>query len=244
MPPADSKNLELAYLASFPNGSLEPSVDKLGLGPMKIGHTDVSGIDPTATPQNGSFLLGVTNPSVSYPEIYSGLFVTPVEFGPGALFSARASFIAPDGPFPAPGVVTWVVGLTVRHGGAVANINEPRAGVTLQIREGGVRLNMPGSDPALNLPNMEQDRFDAIFDQQNPAPIMLELLVDRTTGTGQGTIKIGDFPAVSKTATFRDFKANSGPTITAVGPVIVVAKPAGTRASVQVRDFRLSVPKT
>jgi hypothetical protein len=78
VPPADSKNLELAYLASFPNGSLEPSVDKLGLGPMKIGHTDVSGIDPTATPQNGSFLLGVTNPSVSYPEIYSGLFVTPV----------------------------------------------------------------------------------------------------------------------------------------------------------------------
>lgn len=243
MPPADNKNLELAYLASFANGSLEPSVDKLGLRSMKIGHTDVGGIDPVATPQNGSFLLGVTNPSASFPEIYSGLFVTPVEFGPGSLFSARASFVAPSGPFPDPGV-TWVVGLTVRHGGAVANINEPRAGVTLQVREGGVRFNMPGSNPALNLPNMEQDRFEAIFDQQNPAPITLELLVDRTTGTGKGIIKVGDFPEVSKTSTFRDFKADAGPTITAVGPVIVVAKPPGARASVQVRDFRLFVPKS
>lgn len=243
MPPADPKNLEQVYLASFPNGSLDPSVDKLGLGPMKIGHTDVAGIDPTASPENGAFLLGVTNPSAAFAETYSGLFVTPVKFGPGAVFSARASFIGPAGPFPGPGV-TWVVGLTVRHGGVVANINEPRAGVTLQVRAGGVRLNIPGSDPAPNLDNMEQDRFDTIFDPDDPAPIMLELLVDRTTGTGKATIKIGDFPEVTHTATFRDFKANSGPTITAIGPVIVVARPPGTRASVKVRDFRLFVPRT
>jgi len=243
VPPPDPKKLELAYLANFANGSLDPSVDKLGLGPMRIGHTDVAGIDPIATPQNGTFLLGVTNPSAIFKETYSGVFATPVEFGTGTLFAARATFIGAAGPAPEAGVL-WAVGLMVRSGGAVANINEPRAGVTLQVRAGGVRLNCPGADPPLNLDNMEQDRFDAVFDQQDPTPITLELLVDRVTGVGKASVKIGDFPEVSRTSKFKDFKAGSGPTITAVGPVIAVVSPAGARAFVQTRDFRLLVPRT
>jgi len=237
-PPA---HLELSYLASFPNGSLQPSVDKLGLGPMQIGHTDVAGIDPIATPQNGTFFLGITNPSAAFQETYSGLFVTPVEFGTGTLFSVRASFIRPAGPTSEGDL--WAVCIMVRTGGAVASINEPRAGVTLQVRDGGVRLNLPGAKPALDLENLEQDRFEAVFDPDDPAPITLELLVDRISGRGEASVQIGDFPKVSGSSMFKDFKVDSGPAITAVGPAIAVARPAGTKASVQVRDFRLFVPR-
>lgn len=241
MPPPD--HLNLSYLASFPNGSLEPSVDKLGLGSMQIGHTDVADINPTAIPQDGTYRLEVTNPSPSFKETYSGLFVTPVDFGTGTLFSARASFIGPVGPLPGAGVL-WAIALMVRSGGAVASINEPRAGVTLQVREGGIRLNVPGAEPALDLDYMEQDRLDAIFDSDNPAPITLELLVDRITGTGNASVRIGDFPEESHAYNFKVFKTDSGPTITAVGPAIAVASPAGTTASVRVRDFRLSVARS
>jgi len=234
------QNLELSYLASFPNGSLEPSVDKLGLGPMKIGHTDAAGIDPVANPENGTFLLGVTNPSASFSEIYSGLFLTPVDFGIGTLFSARASFIRPTGPTQG---ATWVLGLTVRTGTAVASIDEPRAGVTLQVRQGALRVNAPGAETPLNLPNLPQEYMDAVFDPDDPAPVTLDLLVDRISGAVEVTVQIGDLPRISKTTKFKVFKADSGPAITAVGPVVVVATPAGTRASVYVRDFRLSVPR-
>lgn len=240
MPPPN--DLELSYLASFPSGSLDPSVDKTGLGPMMLGHTDAADINAVAEPQSGAYRFGVTNPNATLRETYSGAFLTPVDFGPGTLFSVRATYIGPEGPFPAAGVL-WAVGLMVRTGGAVADANEPRAGVTLQVRGGGLRLNMPGAETPLNLPNMPQDRFDAVFDPNDPAPITLELVVNRITGVTDSSVKIGDFPPVLGSCKLKDFKAESGPAITAVGPAIAVAAPPGARAFVQVRDFRLSLPK-
>ena len=237
-------NFDLSYLASFPNGSLDPSVDKLGLGPMTKGHTDAADINAVATPENGTYLLAVTNPSASFNEIYSGLFLTPVDFGAGTQFSARTSFIRPAGPTDPSEGATWVLGLMVRSGGAVASIDEPRAGLTLQVRQGTLRVNVPGAESSVNLPNLDQEYMDAVFDPDDPAPVTLDLLVDRISGAVEVTAQIGELPRISTTTKFKVFKADTGPPITAIGPAVVVAKPAGTRASVHVRDFRLSVPRT
>jgi len=44
-----SNELQLAYLASFPNGSLEPSVDKMNAGPMVPGDPLIPGSNPTVS---------------------------------------------------------------------------------------------------------------------------------------------------------------------------------------------------
>ena len=43
----------LAYLATFPNGSLQPSVDRLKAGAMQPGDTLIPNSNPTFTPLNG-----------------------------------------------------------------------------------------------------------------------------------------------------------------------------------------------
>ncbi len=49
--------LQLAYQATFPNGSLDSSVDHLGAGPMEVGDTLIPESNPTFVPLPGEIQI-------------------------------------------------------------------------------------------------------------------------------------------------------------------------------------------
>ena len=119
---------------------------------------------------------------------------------------------------------------------------DTRITATLQIRRAGARLNVVGASSPLNLPNVPQEIYDAIFDPIDPQPFALELLVDLTTGDGSAALLVGEsvfFGDFQLTA----FDSDAGPPITAVGPSIAIANAPGLSASVRVRDFKIFAPK-
>jgi hypothetical protein len=237
-----SEHLQLAYLASFGNGSLDSSVDRLGIGPLKPGHSQVAQSNPAWTPQQGAFLLTITRPAqYSAGPLGLGLWATPVSFGQGSLFGMRGTFISPVGPHQAGNL--WGVTLSARTGGINDLLAETRVAVSFQVRANAARLNVVGADPAPNLPNVPQAIYDAIFDQSDPQPFTLELLVDRITGEGKASLKVGD-AVFSHEFRFAAFKPDSGPVVTAVGPSIAIANAPGQSASVRVRDFEILLPRT
>ena len=74
-----------AYLATFPNGALQPSIDRLEAGAMQPGDTLIPNSNPTFTPLNGEYLVGITRPPNLSPDTDSAatLWATPVDIGPG-----------------------------------------------------------------------------------------------------------------------------------------------------------------
>lgn len=235
-------HLQLGYLASFGNGSLEPSVDRSGIGPLKRGDTQIAHTNPAWTPQNGTIKLSITRPAalVGGGPVSTGLFATPVSFDVGSVVGLRATFIAPTGPHSIGS--GWGVTVGARTGGSGDFFAETRVAATLNVRADGARLNVVGSSVPPNLPNVPQDIYDAIFDPIDPQPFTLELVVDRITGVGQASLKVGEF-VVSHSFQFAAFKADSGPLITALGPSIAIASGPGQSASVRVRDFEILLPR-
>lgn len=235
-------DLQLAYHATFGNGSLESGVDPLAIGALKEGASDVPNSDPQHLYEAGAATLAVTRP----PELSSGLvgsslYATPVSFGQGSIFRISGTFYAPVGPHD-PGSVFAVV-VAAKTGSEVERGSDLRAGATLQVRGSGARLNVPGASPPVNLPNVPQAIYDAIFDPKNPTAFTLELLVDRIAGRGEATLKVRDYK-FSQSVQFALFKADSGPPITAVGTALAIASGPDERASVKVTDFELFVPRT
>ena len=234
-----STEIRLAYQASFPNGSLEGSVDKLTVGPMQPGDTLIANSNPTFTPLKGEYLVGITRPADLSPDLVSAasLWATPVNFGPGSILRLRATFIAPVGPLPGGG---FAMGLVAKVGNKDDLQGEPNIGVTVNVRPGflvrfGASVGSAGPARVV-LPDAVKE---AIFSSTDPVPFTIELTVDRTNGTATGKLTVGDqiftVPFVPS-----DFLANSGPVITAVGPGIAVNQNApGETASVRVRDFRI-----
>jgi hypothetical protein len=108
----------------------------------------------------------------------------------------------------------------------------------LQVRANAARLNVVGAAQPLNLANMPQQVYDAIFDPIEPQPFTLEILVDRVAGTGEAMLKVGDW-VVSAPFKSAVFQAASGPAITAAGVSIAVASGAGETATVRVDDFQI-----
>lgn len=232
--------LRLAYEASFPNGSLDSSIDKLNLGPMQPGDTLIPGSNPTFTPLKGEFLVGITRPVDLPPDSIpaASLWATPVDFGPGSVSRIRATFIAPVGPYATTG--GFAMGLVAKTGGKDDLAEEPRIATTVNVRRNQlVRFNVPfGSVETRNMV-LPQDVKDAIFSTTDPQPFTLELTVDRTTGTGTAKLMVID-QVFTLTFTLADFTASGGPAITSVGPGIAVnSNGPGQTASVHVRDFRI-----
>lgn len=239
-PASDPDNLQLAYLASFGH-SLAGSVDRLYVGALTPGNSGIANIDATWAIEKGTALLGVTRPAtyVGGP-VASGIFATPVNFGGGSLFGVRATFRAPTGPHLTGN--QFAVALNARTGGAMDLQSETRVAATFRVRGTGAGLNVFGATVPPNLPNIPQELYDAIFDPVDPAPFTIELLMDRRSGIGTATLSIRDF---SLSYDFESaFKANSGPTITALGPTIAVSNGPDQRATVQVTDFRVLIPKS
>lgn len=237
-----SAELNLAYLATFAKGSLEPSVDKLNLGPMVPGDPLIPDSNPTVSPLNGEVLISVHRPlGLSPDDIPSeSIFAEPVNFGPGSVVRIKATFIAPVGPYATTG--GFAIGLGGRTGGKDDLANETRVFATVNVRPNQlVRFQIPfGTADSANTV-LPQAVKDAIYSTTDPQPFTIELTIDRSTSPATGTAKLTVIDQVfTLNFTLEDFLADGGPTITALGPGIAVnANGPGQTASVHVREFRI-----
>lgn len=235
-----SNELNVAYLATFPNNSLNPSLDKLNAGPMVPGDPLIPDSDPTVSGAAGEVILSIHRPiGLSPDEIPSESIFAPVDFGPGSIVRISATFIAPVGPYSTTG--GFAIGLGGRTGGKDDLASETRVFTTVNVRPNQVvRLQVPfGAVETTNMV-LPQDVKDAIFSTTDPQPFTVELTINRRDGTG--TVKLTAIDQVFTLPSFHlaDFLADGGPTITQVGAGIAVnSNGPGQSASVHIREFRI-----
>ena len=235
-------DLELAYLATFANGSLGPSVNALGIdGPMLKVDSQIENWNPTFSPGPGDLVISLARPAGLSSGVVTaaGVFATLVSFGPGSVSRVSATFRAPDGP-PTGG---WAVVLNARTGGQNDLSGETRVNVSLRMAPGGeLRLNVPFGATMTTFTILSPEIRDEIFSAVAPKPFTLSLLIDRITGTGQATLTVQD-NVVSLPFFLSTFPANSEPTITAMGAGIAANGTApGQVVSVHLREFRIYAP--
>jgi len=232
--------LTLVYEANFDDGTLNPSLDTLGVGPMQIGDTLVPGTNPSAVLQNGGVTLSITRP-VGAPAgpVAVGAGATPVSFGLGSILGARAVFAQPIGPHGA--TDSWAAAVLFRTGSVDDVPSALRAAATFQVNGSGARLNTPFASTPAGLPNIPQSVYDAIFapPDGDPAFFTLDFLVDRITGFGYASLTSGAYTISRSNFTLMNFGANFGPAITALEPGIAIANGPGTTASVRLLDFQV-----
>lgn len=237
---ADAAQLRLAYLATFANGSLASSVDRLNAGPMQLGDTLVPNSNPTFEKGTGDIVLGITRPVDLSPDLVAAqsAWATHLDFGPGTISRIRATFIAPVGPIPAGG---FAIGLGAKTGGNEDIPDQPRVFTTINVRPGFlVRFNVPFGAVETTNTVLSPEIKDLIFSTTDPQPFTLELTIDRTNGIGQAKLTVGDRVVGPLTFHLAEFLEGSGPTITAAGAGPAVnANGPGETASVHVRDFRI-----
>ena len=235
-----SNESQLAYLASFPNGSLEPALDKLNAGPMAPGDPLIPDSNPTISAVPGGIKVSVHRPiGLSPDDIPSESVFTPVEFGPGSVVRISATFIAPDGPYATTG--GFAIGLGARTGGKDDLSTETRVFTTVNVRPNQVvRFQVPFGAVEPTNTTLPQDVKDAIFSTTDPQPFTVELTIDRKTGMGTAKLMVIDQVFSLPPFHLSDFLADGGPKITAVGPGIAVnSNGPGQTASVRVREFRI-----
>ncbi len=234
-----SAELRLAYQASFPNGSLDSSVDKLGIGAMLPGDTGIAGSSPTFEQRPGEIFLSITRPADLSADLTPamGLWATPVDFGPGSVSRMSATFIAPTGPLPGGG---FAIGMNAKTGNQEDRSTDTRIAVTVNVRPDFlVRFGVPfgSAEPARVV--LPQAVKDAMFSTTDPQPFTIELTVDRVEGTGMAKLIVLD-QVFAVPFVLSEFLKNGGPDITSVGPGLAVNPNApGETATVRVRDFRI-----
>jgi hypothetical protein len=230
---------KLTYLASFPNGSLEPALDKLGAGPMVPGDPLIPGSNPTVSAAPGGVEVSIHRPvGLSPADIPSESIFAPVDFGPGSVVRISATFIAPVGPYATTG--GFAIGLGARTGGKDDLATETRVFATVNVRPNQVvRFQVPFGSVETRNTVLPQVVKDAIFSTTDPQPFTIEMTIDRKLGKATVKLMVIDqvFPLEF---TLADFLADGGPSITAVGPGIAVnSNGPGQTASVRVREFRI-----
>jgi len=235
-----SNEFQLAYLASFPNGSLEPALDKLNAGPMVPGDPLIPGSNPTVSAAPGGIEVSIHRPiGLSPDDIPSESVFAPVDFGPGSVVRISATFIAPVGPYATTG--GFAIGLGARTGGKDDLATETRVFTTINVRPNQVvRFQVPFGAVEPTNTALPQDVKDAIFSTTDPQPFTIEMTIDRNLR--KGTVKLMVIERVfTLEFTLADFVADGGPTITAVGPGIAVnSNGPGQTASVRIREFRIN----
>ena len=235
-----SNEFQLAYLASFPNGSLEPALDKLNAGPMVPGDPLIPGSNPTVSAAPGGIEVSIHRPiGLSPDDIPSESVFAPVDFGPGSVVRISATFIAPVGPYATTG--GFAIGLGARTGGKDDLATETRVFTTINVRPNQVvRFQVPFGAVEPTNTALPQDVKDAIFSTTDPQPFTIEMTIDRNLR--KGTVKLMVIERVfTLEFTLADFVADGGPTITAVGPGIAVnSNGPGQTASVRIREFLIN----
>ena len=236
-----SGKLQLAYQATFPNGSFQPSVDHLDIGPMLIGHSPIA-LNPTVEQLPGELLISVTRPN-GFPNSVTataGMFATPVNFGPGSVSRVSATFRAPVGPMVTGG---WAVLVQASTGDEHDLSNETRAVASLRVPPGGeIRLNVPFGATTPTSRVLPTEVRDDIFSSASPKPFTLDLTIDRIAGTGKAELTVEN-DVFSLPFILQDLEANDGPTITAMAAGVGMGASPGQTVSVHLRDFRIFVPQ-
>lgn len=235
----DTGELRLAYQASFPNGSLQSSVDHLGAGAMQMGDTLIAGSNPTFERRPGELFVSIARPVALSPDLIvaESAWATGVAFGPGSVSRISVTCRAPVGPIPGGG---FAIGLVAKTGGKDDLAEETRIAVTINVRPGFlVRLNVPFGSTEPTSTVLPPEVRDAIFSASDPEPFTLDLTVDRVHGKGTAKLTVGSYVR-SLDFTLADFLADKGPAITAMGAGIAVnSNGPGQTASVNLRDFRI-----
>lgn len=234
-----SVQLRLAYQVSFPNGSLDSSIDKLDIGPMLPGDTLIANSTPTLEQRPGEIFISISRPAGLSPDLIPamGVWAIPVDFGPGSVSRISSTFLAPRGPLPGGG---FAIGVNAKTGDQDDLSTDIRIAATVNVRpDFVVRFGVPfGSAEPARVPIPQAVR-DAMFSLTDPQPFTIELTVDRVAGTGLAKLMVVD-QVFSVPFVLSEFLKDGGPAITAVGPGIAVNSNApGHTASVRVRDFRI-----
>lgn len=239
MPQSDK--LQLAYQATFPNGSFQPSVDHLGIGPMLMGHSPIA-VNPTIEPLPGELLISVTRPNNQPNSVTAtaGMFATPVNFGPGSVSRVSATFRAPVGPMVTGG---WAVLVEASTGDENDLSNATRVAATLRVPPGGkIRLNVPFGAPPSTYKDLREEFRDAIFSSVSPKPFTLDLTIDRVAGTGKAEITVEN-QLCSLDFDLQYLGSNDGRIITAMAAGVGMGASPGQTVSAHLRDFRIFVPR-
>jgi len=106
-------NLTLVYRATFDDGTLNPALDSLGIGPLQLGASAVPGANPTGVLEDGGLTLGITRPSGAVGLVGVGP-VALAPFGQGSILGLRAVYAMPIGPHgPTDG---WAAGTDIAAG--------------------------------------------------------------------------------------------------------------------------------
>ena len=230
--------LQLVYQASFPNGSYDSSVDRLHLGALKKGDSQIANSYPTWNAAPGEVVMKITRPAgvPSTVAVSAGVFAQPVSFAAGSRLRLSATFVAPSGPLDIGG---WAVAVSARTGGQNDLPTDTRATVTLQSRPNGIaRLNVPFGSTAPTSVFLTAAVHKLIFGA-HPKPFTIELSIDRVTGKGEASLKVEN-RVLSAGFNLSDFSAAPGsPVITAVGAAVANANAPGATVSVHLRDFRI-----
>lgn len=237
--------LKLAYHAIFPGGSLNCFMDRIHSTPQPPlqGDGQVAGQASSYTAGTQGILLRLTTPDPIPPipgdpgntqTSSVGLFSTGLSFGPGSFFSARATFVRPNGPF---GGKSWAVALNARTGGKDDLGTETRLNMTVRFKGGAATLNaFEAGDPRGSVP-IPTSTYNAIVNSSQP--FTLELMVSRITGKGAAVLTTAGADPLYLKFALSTFGSASGPTISAVGPALANCCAAGKTASVELTDFQI-----
>lgn len=230
-----SPNLQQVYHVTFGGGSLDSGVDPLQIGLLKAGDAQVSGSNPVASVSNGYTDLSVTRPSGASGIVSSGLYATPIEFGPGSVFRVQATFEMPPGPSTG----GWASAVSARTGGVDDLAAEMRVVAGLSARPNGTaRLNVPFGAQSSAFVDIPQDLYNDLFHSTHHQKYTIALLVDRRSGMGKASL-FSNGSILSVDFVLSQFKATSGPVITAAGAAVANGSATGATVSVRVTDFRL-----
>jgi hypothetical protein len=230
--------MQLSYLVNFHNGSLNSSVDKLNIGPAKLGDSQVPLSSPIFQSGNGWGEISITRPQTyTGGPVSMGVWACPMNLDTTSQFTLQATFVALSGP-RSNSQDQFAAVINARTGDNDDLASEKRVGVSLRSRGTTAALNVPFAAVPATSPNLPQSIYDDIFDPVHPAPFTLEMQFNRVTGDGVAALKVKgtSFNLPFKAA---QFPAGAGPTITAVGPAVAIASGPGQSASVQVREFRI-----
>jgi hypothetical protein len=242
---------DLIYKASFPNGSRVCciEVDQIHYPykvPLEKGSSGIVGSNPKWDPTPKGLKLGVTDPTPTDPanndvSLSAGIFSENLNFGIGSNFTLRATFQRPNGPIAVGHV--WAAGSVVARTGNHEDLpDERRLNLALKINKKPDRAILAVTEPggATASKVVPEDMFLSIFDLRYPQPYTLELIVDRKTGKGKGTLKVAGYPPLStEEFPMNYFKATGAELIKTVGATVAIFDSPTSEVSVEVLDFEI-----
>jgi hypothetical protein len=216
-----------------PVGQNHLKVDDIGAGDFIFVDSNISGSNPQHSYTPGGLLLSVDRP-VPTGNMGSWGAANVQNIQLPAAFLLVAVF---ERPSRVPLNAQYVEGVYAPS--LLMNTASALMGATSQFRPQGVRLNLPGTNLALNRPSIDPALQDEILDAQHPSDFALALKVDRsvTPVAGKAWLFVGNEEADSVAFNFTNLNASTQ--IFDLRAGIGTANGTNYRASVYVLRFQI-----